>query len=158
QELLLSQPRFSIVRSVELKTEGNLSPLSSPLRLMSVMPNPPEAIRSTLESSAKALDALQATEKIRYHPLLRGEATLSNLTQTIRSFGPQILHCEIYISDSPNEQDLRVYLSRDNSGSQVIGLEEFGKLLTNAGIKLVIIGRNQVSSVFMNPALKIAST
>jgi hypothetical protein len=135
------------------------SPLKTPLQLMSVIPNPPSGVRASLDTSARALEELASNDKLRYRALHRDRASIENMTTTLTSFRPQILHFEGYVETtylSETEGSLQVYFSPENSGPVSIDIVAFADRLHTNGVKLVVIGRNQASSVYDNPAPGIA--
>jgi hypothetical protein len=81
------------------------------------------------------------------------------MTNVLTAFRPQILHFEGYVETtrlSETERTFQVYFSPENSGPVSIDIVAFADRLHTNGVKLVVIGRNQASSVYDNPAPGIA--
>jgi CHAT domain len=157
QDLLLSQPRYSMVRALfgDQKDVPN-SPLKTPLQLLTVIPNPPSGVRTSLDTSARALEELASNDKLRYRALLRDHATVSSMVTVLKAFAPQVLHFEGYVGQVRSEQSFQVYFTPGESGKETIDINQFAEILSKSAVKLVVIGRNQASAVFGNPAPAIA--
>ena len=157
QGLLLSEPRYSMVRALYGdQKDVPKSPLKTPLQLLTVIPNPPSGVRTSLDTSARALEELASNDKLRYRALLRDHASVSSMVSVLKAFAPQVLHFEGYVGQVRSDQSFQVYFTPGESGSETIDIAQFAEILSESGVKLVVIGRNQASSVFGNPAPAIA--
>lgn len=154
--LLLSSPDQSVVRSFKAPTQDRPALMFAPLRVMSVIPNPPEGRRFTSDITLKAFDEMKSDPNLRYRPVFREEATLENLQHPLQDFRPHIVHFEGYldvagsvplINDAPRYEGLHLLLS----GGRYLDIEDFGAILRASGVEMVVIGRNSVSRIYENP-------
>jgi len=157
-ELLLSNVRFSLVRSRLADTETIPLPLGSPVRILSLFPNSPVGTRDISESSINALEIL-TSEGAQYKPLVRDEATLIRVTDELKKFRPQIVHFEGYVNfASDMGPDVTVLLSSLESSTEPVHLSGFASLLQENDVQLFVVGRNELNRTIYNPAAVISTS
>jgi len=149
--LLLSSPDHSVVRGFSWPDLVILpEPIFAPLRLMSIIPNPPQGRRFTSDVTLKALDDLKRATNMQYFPLVGNEVTRESVQRQVEGFKPHVVHFEGYLDavTYPNRQS--VVLA--GSLGEVDGWEmkQFGSELREKGVQLLVIGRNSVSRVYEN--------
>jgi hypothetical protein len=155
-ELLLSDERFSLVRSKPVPSEVSKQSLFSPITIMGLFPNVPIGARGVSESSIQALEALR-NAGTHCWLLKRDEANLKRVTEDLDKFRPQIVHFEGWVEPSPGEgSGLRIFFSEGDNVAP-LGLPEFEKLLKLNNVQLLVIGRNESNRVYGNPGPMLAS-
>jgi len=157
QQLLLSTPGRSVVRQFGNVGDVASRPIFAPLGLMSIMPPAPVGRRFTADNTIKALEGLASgpPEPV-HHLLLAGEdASLERITHELAVWPFQVVHFEGYVSVSgtnPDVDALELYLA----GDLEIGIEEFGRLLKDNGVQLLVIGRNSMAQMYQNIGARAA--
>ena len=147
---LLTYKNFSVIRAFPLPPETSPTAIIAPVRLLSIMPSAPPGRRFTSANTVKALADIGASEAVDYKPILTEEATLEIINAELYSFKPHIVHFEGYVvpPSTTGSDGLRVILSKpDHEG---IPIEQFGTLLKDNGVQLLVIGRNGASKIFEN--------
>jgi hypothetical protein len=153
-ELLVRNPNFSIVRSfsrVKVPTPPPL--LINPLRLLALMP-------SWGESSypVAALQSVALSDQLQLRLVTGLEATLANTVVSLKSFDPQIVHLEGHVDTLPNVPSSSYILFPDGHGlSSTVDERQFGDILFEHNIQLVVIGRNDVQRLYDNPTTNLAA-
>lgn len=156
QQLLLSTPGRSIVHQFASPGEMASRPLLAPLRLMSIMPPAPVGRRFTADNTIKALTNVTAglTEPVQHFLLAGEDASLEKIVHEISVWPPQAVHIEGHVTVSTTNPDvdaLELYLA----GSE-IPIEEFGRLLKDNGVQLLVIGRNSMAQMYQNIGARAA--
>jgi hypothetical protein len=156
KELLLANPRFSIVRSKPVRSEVFAEPLSPPVRVMGVFPNAPLGARDVSDSSIKELEKLKRAGA-HYQPLKRDDASVIRVREEFGKFRPQIVHFEGYVSASAEENAaVRILFSKEKT-AEPVGRQEFESLLKENKVQLLVLGRNETNRVYGNAVLILAS-
>ena len=155
-ELILSNNRFSLVRSHDVKVDFSLSPMQFPLRIIGLFPNSPVGMRDISESSRQALQDLSSAGAD-YNALVRDEATIIRLEDELEKFVPQIVHFEGYVNlvDDPG-RTLWFLFSAVPSLIETVHSTRLSALLKNK-VQLLVVGRNDSSRVFGNTAPVVVS-
>ncbi len=158
KELLLSNPRFSIVRSKPVLSEVVVEPLAPPVRVMGVFPNAPFSARDVSDSSIKELETLKGAGA-HYRSLIPAEASVARVTEELEKFRPQIVHFEGNVRFSTEETtSLRIYFSTTSAtGVEPLGRPEFEALLKANRVQLLVIGQNQSKRVYGNAGPVLSS-
>jgi hypothetical protein len=153
QQLLLSTPGHSVVRQFAEGSEMPAGLLYSPLRLMSIIPPAPVGRRFIGDRTIKAFSNL-ATAGHNY--LLAGEdATLEKIVNELKVWPPQVVHFEGHVTVSvtnPDVDALELFLA----GGGQVSIEEFGRLLKDNGVQLLVIGRNSMAQMYQNIGARAA--
>jgi CHAT domain len=158
KELLLSNPRFSIVRSKPVRSEVVVEPLAPPVRVLGVFPNAPFSARDVSDSSINELETLRGAGA-QYRSLIRAEASLAKVTEELEKFRPQVVHFEGNVRFSTEETtSLRIYFSTTSqAGVEPVGRPEFEALLKANRVQLLVVGQNQSKRVYGNAAPVLSS-
>jgi len=141
---------WSVVRAFPLPPETLPAAIIAPVKLLSIIPSAPSGRRFNSANTLKALEEIGSSEPVEYRPLIREDATLERIKAELDSFEPHIVHFEGYVVGSPKTESegLRVILSKpDQEG---IPIQEFGALLKDKGVQLLVVGRNGISRIFEN--------
>ena len=155
KELLLSNSRFSIVRSKPVRSEVVVEPFSPPVRVMGIFPNAPLGARDISNNSMQELGKIGG----RAHslPLAREEATVQRVNEELGKFRPQIVHFEGYVSVSAEEHaGVRILFSQGTT-TEPVGRPEFESLLKENKVQLLVFGRNETNRVYGNAGPILAS-
>lgn len=148
-ELLLSNARFSIVRTRAALSDLPPPALGSPIRILGVFPNSPVGRREISENSIKSLESL-ADAGAQYIPLPRDAANMIRVNAELDQFHPQIVHFEGFVAVVPAYGPVFVF---SYSGSSPVSSEElspFASRMVKAGVQLLVISRNESSRTFDN--------
>ena len=166
-EPALNHLDFSIVRGFTTPTDSVAAAIVPPIRLLSIMPTAPTGRRFNSAVTIKALQKLGSNELVEYKGLIRQEATLRGIVDQLENFHPHIVHFEGYVitpridrsanadAEPPDPSivdlpgsGLKIALAKPDQGG--MPLDEFGKLLHENGVQLLVIGRNGSSRVYNN--------
>jgi len=150
--LLISDPKVSLARAF-IGANAVAPPLTPPLRFLSVLANPPSGYRFDIDSSENALERIKGDLPVDYRALVREDASLEKLQRTLATFGPHVVHFEGFVrfdlrQDSPQ---LTVFLSSTDENDAGIGMDVFANLMHENNVQLVVIGRNEVGTLYQNP-------
>jgi hypothetical protein len=148
--LLLSSPDQSVIRAFKSTNEVLPNPMLAPLRLMSVIPNAPQVARFTSDITIKALKELTAASEAHYRPLTHDEAGMEKIASELSSFKPHIVHLETKVVFPPESADYGLSILLSGSHVEYTHIDYFATALKNAGVQLVVIGRNDVSRLYEN--------
>jgi len=150
--LLISDNRISIARAYNDTTPA-APPLTLPLRFLSVLANPPSGYRLDIESSEKAFDRVRADYRVEYQALVREDASFENLKKTLGTFVPHVVHFEGFVRFDLRDgaPKLNVSLSSPDENYAGIGIDVLAKLMSDSRVQLVVIGRNDVGTIYQNP-------
>jgi hypothetical protein len=139
--LFLTRPDCSVIRGFKAFTENLSEPIYAPLRLMSIIPNPPTGTRFTSDITLKGLEEVASTHGAQYLPVVRQDATWLNIQSHLETFKPHIVHFEGFLFN---------VLTLFDSDEKELPVEVFGKMLRSYGVNLLVIGRNGVSRIYQN--------
>jgi CHAT domain len=148
-ELLLSHSRFSLVRSRPFRTDVSPPSLFPPIKLLGLFPNGPVGSRNISEDSVRALESV-VRERGVHESLIRRDADWLHVQATLSRFLPDIAHFEGYITFEPETLHLSILFSSNDTITEV-PLAQFGPQLVENGVKLFVVGRNEVTRVLGNP-------
>jgi hypothetical protein len=159
--LLLSSSDQSVVRGFESPTQDLPALMFAPLRLMSIIPNAPEGRRFTSDLTLKALEEVGTTiPNVLYRPVVLDAATSENLQRHLEDFRPHIVHFEGYLEVGgvvrlgvANEV-LRILMS--GPYTDALPIDGLGEMLRSYGVRLLVIGRNDVSRINANTCANVA--
>jgi len=156
-ELLLSNPRFSLVRSEILRRYVSTISLTSPINLLCLFPNSPVGSRDISEFSITAIEDV-ATENGRLRALIRDDASIIRVTDELVSNPPHIVHFEGYVNFlSETDPNVSFVFSSLTAATEAIHLTRFADLLVRNKVQLLVIGRNESSRTFGNPGAAISN-
>jgi hypothetical protein len=156
KELLLSNSRFSLVRSKPVRSEVSAAPISTPIRIMGVFPNAPLGARDISESSIKELETLKQAGA-QYRSLTRVDASVARVQEELEKFRPQIIHFEGYVSVSAEENAaVRILFSKETA-TEPVGRAELESMLKQHKVQLLVFGRNDTDRVYGNAGPILAS-
>ena len=152
-ELLLSNPRLSLVRSVPVRPDTSKASLSPPIRIFGVFPNSPIGSREVSETSAKAVEVV-ARAGGSYKAVMGSRATRSKVQNELQSFHPQVVHLEAYVQFNHKKSDALFFLFSSATGPdppESLGIGAFEGVLQASHVLLVVVGRNDSNRVYGNP-------
>jgi len=159
-QLFLSTPEHSVVRNfappTETTTQGIPSPLTTPLRLMSIIPPAPVGQRFTSDITVRALQGVVSGEPVENRPLIRSEATVDNVVKELRAFQPNVVHFEGSMATSatdPGDADVMFYFA---GAFPLVSLNAFAQDLKDNGVQLLVIGRNAMAQIYENLGARAA--
>lgn len=156
-ELLLSNPRFSLVRSEILRRNVSPVSLTSPINLLSLFPNSPVGSRDISETSIQAIENV-AKEGGQFRALIRDNASVIRVTDELVSDRPHIVHFEGYVNFlSETDPNVTFIFSSLTASTEPIHLTRFADLLVRNKVQLLVIGRNESSRTFGNPGAAISN-
>ncbi len=153
-DLLLSNNRFSLIRSPDVIPDFSPSPMVFPLRILGLSPNTPVGMRDISESSRQALQDLSMAGA-EYKALVRDEATIIRVEDEVKNALPQILHFEGYVN-VVNDSLWLIFSSSLSSLTESVHLTRFGSLLSKHRVQLLVAGRNDSSRILGNTAVLAA--
>jgi len=154
-EPLLSDARFSIVRSSASRLNAATTPFISPIRMLGVFPNSAVGTRDISENSTKALETL-TNEGAQYKALVGNDATTIRVADELAALLPHIVHFDGYIN-SPSDKDPNVttFFSAVPAVTEAIHWTQLVSLLLPR-VQLFVAGRNESSRTLRNPVAAIA--
>lgn len=157
-QLLLRSPNCSIVRQYlpprSILAETTTSAIVAPLKLLSILPPAPKGRRFSSDHTIRALNNIAIAHPVEHSILAQESATLRNIKEQLDQFKPQFVHFEGHIiSDSEPDDDKR----KDFFvlANQPILVEEFGQMLKEYGVQLLMIGRSEMRSVYRNVGVQV---
>ena len=154
-ELLLSNPRFSLVRSSYVRPIATTVPLNPPVKVLGVFPNSPVGSRDISESSIKSLEV--ASEGGQFRSLIRDNASVIRMTDELVAHTPHIVHFEGYVNFlSEMDRNVAFILSSLTASTEAINLARFSDLLYQNHVQLFVMGRNESSRTFGNGGAAIS--
>jgi len=156
-DILISNPKYSLVRCPSVNIEPAIQPFKRPLGLMSLLPDAPRLVRLNIESTKKALEVLASSESVDYHALVQREATVQNFQSRLEIDRPSVVHFEGHVQFSvekkPWDETFRVFLTPGDqeTDDEGISIHEFSRILTTFGVQLLVVGQNGSEKVWGNP-------
>jgi len=152
-ELLLANPRVSLVRSIPARSETSKGPLDTPIKIFGVFPNSPIGSREISEISAKAVEAV-ARAGGSYKAVMRSRATTSKLQSELQSFTPQVVHFEGFVQFDHKKSQRLMFLFSSVAGrdhTEPLEIDSFENTLQTSHVLLLVVGRNESNRVYGNP-------
>jgi len=155
-ELLLSNPRFSLVRSRFQKKEASAVSLTPPISVLGLFPNSPVGSRDISESSIKALEDL-SKEGGQFTLFVREDASVIRVTDELLSSPPHIVHFEGHVNfPSGTSSNVTFVFSSLTASTEAIHITRFADLLFSNKVQLLVFGRNDSSRTIGNAAAAIS--
>ena len=153
-ELLLSNPRFSMVRTRPSLPTRPAPLLGLPIRIMGLFPNVPVGRREISESAINSMASL-ASDKFHYLALAGEEANLIRVDDELHRLLPQLVHFEGYIgSIETDDAPFFILSASPEKAIEMVHISRFAGSLTKYNTQLLVAGRNESSRIFNNVAAR----
>jgi hypothetical protein len=108
---------------------------------------------SSASSTNSSITGVRADYRVEYQALVREEASFENLEKTLGTFVPHVVHFEGFVRFDLRDgaPKLNIFLSSPDENYAGIGIDVFAKLMSDSRVQLVVIGRNDVGTIYQNP-------
>ncbi|HET9713609.1 MAG TPA: CHAT domain-containing protein, partial [Pyrinomonadaceae bacterium] len=144
-ELLLSNPRFSLVHASTTQREVPVPILIPPLRLLEISAGP--RARQDRKSFRKDTE-LEFAKGAVYRMLEGADVSYDNVIRELKTLKPQIVHFTGEVKMHPDSGLVIRFPTWSGKGAEYIDLSDFAKLLIENGVQLFVVGRNDRTQLY----------